>query len=72
LRALVAANGLPLIISEPTAYSDDFEGRCCTSDQQQILSYFRRAEREGITMFYHSTWGLLFPRQVEPDWIPVP
>ena len=68
---MVAENGLPLIISEPTAYSTTREGGCCTDNQQEITAYFRQAERRGITMFLHSTTGLLWPLE-DFSWIPQP
>jgi len=71
-RKLVEINGLPLVISEPTAYSEEWrDDRCCTGDRERIIRYFHRAEREGITMFYHSTrFGLEWPQQTG-GWIPI-
>jgi hypothetical protein len=66
---MVAENPRPVVISEPTAYSSWREGRCCTADREQVLSYMRRAEREGIIWFYHSTSGLEWP-QKDFEWIP--
>ena len=70
-RQMVRVNGLPLVISEPTAYSTTFGGRCCTSNKGVILGTFRHAERHGIVMFHHSTTGLLWPDE-RFKWIPVP
>ncbi len=70
LRALVRVNGLPLVISEPTCYSEWRSGRLCTGDRDRILSYMRRAEREGIVFFFHSTDGLQWPQKPNFDWIP--
>ena len=66
---MVAENGLPLIISEPTAYSKWRSGICCTKSKQQILDYMHRAERRGIIWFYHSTSGLIWPKETF-EWIP--
>lgn len=74
LRALVAANGLPLLISEPVCYSTTRDDRLCTGDQTRIISYFRKAEREGIEMYYHSLYyGLDYPNgNPQEKWIPIP
>lgn len=70
-RRLVAANGLPLIISESTCYSTWHDlGGLCTDDKEQILDYLRGAEREGIVFFFHSTDGLQWPQKPHFDWIP--
>lgn len=70
-RRLVAANGLPLIVSESTCYSTWHDpGGLCTRSTSQILAYLRRAEREGIVFFFHSTDGLQWPQKPHFDWIP--
>lgn len=72
---MVTQNGIPLLISEPIAYSTSREGGCCTEDRNVILAYFRQAERRGITMYFHSTyWGLecLGTNPNGDSWIPIP
>lgn len=68
LNRIYEING-PSIISEPTAYSSWSDGTCCTSDQQQIITYMRRAERAGHVWFFHSTSGLNWPREAF-EWLP--
>ena len=69
LKALVRINGLPLIISESTAYSTWRYSGCCTDSKDNILVYMRRSERLGIVWFFHSTDGLQWP-QIPFEWIP--
>lgn len=78
LRRIVDVNGLPVAITESTAYSKwrkppkgRENGWCCTDNKDQILRYMRNAEAEGITWFYHSTSGLMWPKLEEHfEWIP--
>lgn len=70
LDRIASENGGWAIISEPTAYSPWRDGNCCTSNKEQITSYMNRAERAGLTWFFHSTFGLEFPRRPLPEWIP--
>jgi hypothetical protein len=68
LRRLRDTNGYA-IINEPTAYSSWLEGRCCTSDKNNIIRYMRNAEELGIIWFYHGTDNLSWPFG-EIEWLP--
>ena len=71
IREMVDRNGGFLVISEPTAYSIDVEGGCCTDDKQQILNYMNRCESiDGCIWMFHSTDGLGWPAKGDFDWIP--
>ena len=71
MREIVRVNGLPTVFSETTCYSRWRNDPLCTTSQEQILLYMRRAEREGIVFFFHSTDGLQWPTKVSHfDWIP--
>lgn len=70
-RRLVAANGLPLSISESTCYSTWHDlGGLCTDDKEQILTYIRGGEAEGLVVFYHGSDNLQWPQKPHFDWIP--
>ena len=68
-RRMVEANGLPLVISEPKAYSSTLAGNCCSDNRAEIKQMICAGEKEGATMYYHSTDGLLWPT-VDFEWIP--
>ena len=69
-RRMVQRNPEPVVISEPIAYSSEYgdEG-CCTASREVIMDYVCGAELEDITMYYHSTDGLLWPSK-NFEWIP--
>lgn len=69
LREMRERNGLPLVISEPTAYSSWRGGGCCTASRKQIRRYMERAESLGIVWTFHSTDGLEWPTKTF-EWIP--
>lgn len=74
IERMVELNG-SIVISEPTAYSEEeefYRQTCCTDDRERITRYMNRCEStSGCVWFYHSTDGLGWPaRSPSFDWIP--
>lgn len=70
LQTMFDLNAAPHVISEPIAYSPDYDSEnCCADSRALIKQHICDGEEVGFTMYYHSTDGLLWP-DVDFEWIP--